>query len=100
LYESNISAATGNNPPNPWNNSDAFVATALYLKDAMAECKSIYNTQSGQERCAAAKYYAGRRWRSYLWTYGDRVATKANDFQKDIDILNSSSSSNTKGSES
>jgi len=87
-YQNKISDVTGNDPSNPWNNADAFVATALYLKDAMNGCRSIYNSTIGIERCAAAKYYAGGNWKVHLWDYGDPVATRAQQFQSDIDILN------------
>ncbi len=89
LYKDRIAEITGHNPASPWNNGDAFVGTALYMKDSMTGCKSIYSKQLDQERCAAAKYYAGARWRSHLWGYGDRVVTKAQQFQNDIDLLNS-----------
>ncbi len=84
LYTDKVSAITGSNPASPWRNADAFVATGLYLKDAGAA-----NADINQERIAAAKYYAGGRWRTYLWTYGDRVVTRARSFQADIDLLNS-----------
>jgi len=42
-----------------------------------------------QERCAAAKYYAGSRWFTYRFAYGDRVLTLAKQFEEDIAILNS-----------
>lgn len=89
LYQDKIAGITGNDPASPWNNGDAFVGTALYLKDAIRGCESIYSKQIDRERCAAAKYYAGGRWRSHLWGYGDRVATKAQKFQQDIDLINS-----------
>ena len=89
LYADKVAQLTGHDPASPWNNGDAFMATALYLKDASAGCNSIYSKQTDRERCGAAKYYAGGRWRTYLWGYGDRVATKAQQFQNDIDVLNS-----------
>lgn len=89
LYDDQVSKITSHAPANPWNNADAFVATALYLKDSMKGCSAIYSSQVSAERCAAAKYYSGSRWRTYLWTYGDAVISRARSFQGDIDTLNS-----------
>ena len=98
IYESKIAAVTGNNPPNPWNNADAFAATAVYMKDLLesSSCKSYADTnknivpyQTLIERCAAAKYYSGSRWYTYRFWYGDPVVQKANEFEEDIRILTS-----------
>lgn len=94
IYKNRVAAVTGNNPPSPWRNADAFAATALYLKDAYdsSSCreyaKEIPNqAQTLQERCAAAQYYAGKRWYYFRWAYGEPVVDKANKFQQDIDVL-------------
>ena len=89
LYASGVSGITGDNPSSPWNNADAFAATGLYLKDAMTGCAAVYSKQIDQERCTAAKYYAGSRWKSYLWTYGQAVVDVAQGFAQDIATINS-----------
>jgi len=98
LYKKDITAITGNKPPSPWDNSDAFAATASYLSDSLnsSGCRNYADKydyllphQMLQERCAAAKYYAGGRWFTYRFAYGDPVVEKADSFQADIDFLNS-----------
>jgi peptidoglycan hydrolase CwlO-like protein len=97
LYEAGIAKVTGSSPPSPWRNADAFVATGLYLSDALsssackqygAEYAHILPRQFLEERCAAAKYYAGGRWFTYRFAYGDPVVERADTFQEDIAILN------------
>lgn len=80
-YASQISQITGRPVASPWNNQDAFVAAALYLRDAGAEAN---------ERNAAARYYCGARWNRYVCTqvYGQRVVDRAAGFQGDINVLN------------
>ncbi len=84
LYETKIADVTNHNPPNPWNNGDAIVATGLYLKDSGA---------GNSEKLAAARYYCGGRaltnW-VCLNVYGAAVVRKAADFQDDINVLKNS----------
>lgn len=91
-----IGSITGNKPSNPWTNEDAFAATAIYIKELMesSSCQGygddyeyLLPRQTLVERCAAAKYYSGSRWWTYRFWYGDAVVEKANELQKDIDIL-------------
>jgi peptidoglycan hydrolase CwlO-like protein len=89
LYASGVSKITGDDPPSPWKNADAFVATALYLEDAMTGCKANYTAALSIERCTAAKYYAGSRWANYLWTYGEAVVERAQSFAQDISTITS-----------
>lgn len=91
LYASGITAITGDNPPSPWKNADAFAATALYLKGAMQGCQATYSAKLSQERCTAAKYYAGGNWRNYLWTYGEAIVEQAQTFTQDIATITNSS---------
>jgi peptidoglycan hydrolase CwlO-like protein len=95
IYAPQVQIITGDNPASPWKDSDAFVATALYLKDNMVGCQSAYTALVSQERCTAAKYYAGSRWSSYLWTYGEAVVERAESFAADIQTINSASSTQT-----
>jgi membrane-bound lytic murein transglycosylase B len=86
-YRDQVAQITGNNPPSPWNNLDAFVASALYLKNAGADQRT-YNT----EWKAAMIYFAGSNWNNpSLRFYGDDVMAIAQRFQKDIEILERSS---------
>ena len=96
IYASKIEELTGTKPANPWRNLDAFLATALYLKDSYnsRDCVSYGTTYAHvlpkntlQERCAAAKYYSGGNWFQYRFAYGDPVLERADSFEEDIAIL-------------
>ena len=89
LYAKGVAGVTGDNPPSPWKNADAFTATALYLEDGMTGCKANYTAILSIERCTAAKYYAGGRWANYLWTYGEAVVERAQSFAQDIATITS-----------
>lgn len=83
LYEERIAQMTGHNPPNPWEPYDAFMASALLLKDN-GGAGGDYN----KERRAALKYLAGANWnkRAYAF-YGDDVMALAAKYQAQINVL-------------
>jgi peptidoglycan hydrolase CwlO-like protein len=92
LYMPRLQTALGVSIPNPWNASDAVMATALYMADLGA---------SGQtytaERNAACRYYSGRSCDTRSpknYTYGDSVVAKAQTFQNNIDFLNNVANQN------
>jgi membrane-bound lytic murein transglycosylase B len=93
MYVPAVSQITKDDPPSPWNDTDAFVATALYLKDGMTACQAVYSAQLSQERCTAAKYYAGSDWKNYLWTYGEAVVEQAQNFTSDIQTITNGNNS-------
>jgi membrane-bound lytic murein transglycosylase B len=84
-YADRIAAATGNNPPNPWNPRDAVFATAILMADNGADAQT-----PAAERLAALRYLAG--WKnaskSAYAFYGDNVMSYAADFQSQIDVIN------------
>jgi len=81
----------------PFVNGDAFIASAIYLKDQYysKSCTDYANKYSHissertlRERCAASRYYAGGAWFTYRMTYGQPVVNRANRFRADIAVLN------------
>ncbi len=88
-YKKRVEKITGNVPASPFNNLDAFTASALYLSDALDVCEKVYSSRYNQEKCAGARYYAGNNWRKHFDGYGAKVANRAIEFQKDIDVLDS-----------
>ena len=73
-YASRITAATGNNPPNPWSLVDGVTAMALYLKNRGADHKS-------GERTAAAAYYCGSNLsRTICQNYATKVLYWADNY--------------------
>ena len=84
LYENKIASATGHEIPNPWDPYDAFMASAILMKENGAN-----KGTRAAERLAALRYLAG--WtnankREYAF-YGDDVMELADKYQKQIDIL-------------
>ncbi|OHA62057.1 MAG: hypothetical protein A2748_00285 [Candidatus Wildermuthbacteria bacterium RIFCSPHIGHO2_01_FULL_45_20] len=79
-YESKIETIIGK-PGDPWNIRDAFLASALYLRDAGA----AKGTRDA-EWCAAMIYFSGRCGSSYSF-YGNSVLAIADRYEKDIETL-------------
>ena len=89
LLASRVSSAAGHPSTfaNPWNNMDAFTATAILMADNGAAART-----PDAERTAALRYFAG--WGNasnpaYAF-YGDSVMSFAAQFQSDIDTLSGS----------
>ena len=84
LYKDRIARISGENPPNPWTARTAIFASALLMADNGADAGT-----RAAERLAALRYFAGwanARRAAYAF-YGDDVMSFADQYQKDIDIL-------------
>jgi len=95
-YKKRVSKVLGISTPSPFNSLDAFTATALYLSDAMERCQTAFTSQFDVWSCTAAKYYSGlsnttaRTLLQHMrptYSYGYKVASRAQGFQKDINLL-------------
>jgi len=96
-YKKRVAKVLGVESPSPFVNLDAFVGTMLYLSDARAMCAGPKGFSSTFEiwGCTAAKYYSGLQSRGSrlakhmnpTYSYGYKVAKRAQAFQKDIDLL-------------
>lgn len=72
--EGRITALVGH-LPNPYDLTDAFVATSLFLADYGA-------ADPAREYEAVNHYIAGPNWRNFTW-YGDRVLAVAQEYAKE-----------------
>jgi len=83
LMESDIAVITGKTTPDPYNASDAFMASALYLSNLGAD------NSTADDRNAACRYYSGKACttESYNGFYGDSVLSIMAKIQANIDIL-------------
>ncbi len=83
-YKDRIARATGQNPPNPWTPRTAIFASSILMADNGAD-----GGTREAERLAALRYFAGwtnAKKAAYAF-YGDDVMAFADQYQKDIDIL-------------
>ena len=84
LYKDRIARISGESPPNPWTARTAIFASALLMADNGAD----KGTREA-ERLAALRYFAGwsnAKKAAYAF-YGDDVMEFADQYQKDINIL-------------
>jgi len=81
IYKDEVSKITGNNPANPWDIRDAFVAAALYL----AKWGATKQTRDAEWR-AVMIYFSGSTNTLYRF-YGDSVLAIADRYEKDISYL-------------
>ena len=78
-YADQVAALTGNNPPNPWNHKDAFMASAIKLSQGGADQR----TEVG-ERTAYGKYLGGSYYEKWMYhSVTNYVINLANNFQKE-----------------
>jgi peptidoglycan hydrolase CwlO-like protein len=95
-YKNRIAQVVGVSTPSPFTPRDAFIGTALYLKDAQRVCYQSFSKTSDVWACAASKYYGGLALKGSVlskymygtYGYGHQVANRAAQFSKDIDLLN------------
>lgn len=92
-YRRSVERVLGIQSASPFRNQDAFIASALYLSEAIRRCESAFSSEYDVWRCAGAKYYAGLNITldtslgRHMNGYGMRVAKRAQQFQEDIDTL-------------
>lgn len=83
-YKDRVAKATGQNPPNPWTPRTAVFASSILMGDNGADGGS-----REAERLAALRYFAGwtnAKKAAYAF-YGDDVMSFADQYQRDVDIL-------------
>ena len=76
IYSGSVEAITGKFA-DPWDIRDAFLATALYLKDSGGDKKS-------GEFKATMNYFSGASWTKWEEFYGNSVLKIADQYEKDI----------------
>ncbi|MFH1048450.1 MAG: hypothetical protein V1732_02195 [Patescibacteria group bacterium] len=82
-YKDRVSVITGNNPPNPWNITDAVTAMALYVLNVPGVASHDYNA----EYEAAARYFAGSNWQKYTWYAKNSSGTGVMDWAVEYEKL-------------
>jgi peptidoglycan hydrolase CwlO-like protein len=82
-YEQRIIDITENNPPNPWNLTDAMAAMAIKVSDIPGVIGGNYDA----EYEAAGRYLGGGGWRSKnLFFYPNKVMLFADLYEKELGL--------------
>ncbi len=82
-YEPRIADVTGNNPPNPWDLTDAMAAMAVKVSDIPGVVGGNYDA----EYEAAGRYLGGGSWRSKnLFFYPNKVMLFASLYEKELGL--------------
>lgn len=82
-YEPRIAGVTGNNPPNPWDLTDAMAAMAVKVSDIPGVIGGNYDA----EYEAAGRYLGGGAWRSKnLFFYPNKVMLFASLYEKELGL--------------
>ncbi len=77
IYESQLQSSLGR-PADPWNITDAFLASGTYLKDLGAK---------NDEFKAVMRYFSGYKWSKWEEFYGRSVLAIAAQYEQDIKSL-------------
>lgn len=74
-YAPEVTRLSGKKTPSPWNTRDAFLASAVILRNygAVGDEDNEYE--------AVNRYFAGSNWKKFTW-YGDRVMAVAKEYEK------------------
>lgn len=82
-YKAGVTAITGNNPPNPWNITDAVTAMSLMV----SKVPGVVNHNYDAEYEAAARYFAGSNWKKYTWYAHNSSGTGVMDWAEKYEQL-------------
>ena len=88
-YKSKIEGVSGKSPADPWDINDAFIAAALYLKNAGAASQ-----KSNDEWKAAMIYFSGTTSAKYRF-YGNSVVNLARQLEEDIKLIEANNGPNS-----
>jgi peptidoglycan hydrolase CwlO-like protein len=81
MYRDRLKSILGQ-PANPWSIRDSFLASGVLLTDSGAKSQ----TRDGEWRAAMIYFSGGTTNSNYFW-YADQVVDRADQFERDIEIM-------------